>query len=157
MIANALAGKPLPVYGDGHQVRDWLYVEDHCRAIECIVRRGAPGRTYNVGGRNEWTNIALVGLICDVLEEMRPSRMPGGYRRLITHVADRPGHDRRYAIDAGRVIGELGWKPLETFESGIRKTVRWYLDHPEWVADLVASRGATVRRGLGPQGGVQET
>ena len=148
MVANALAAKPLPVYGDGCQIRDWLYVEDHCRAIECIVRHGVSGRTYNVGGNNERANIEIVGLLCDVLEEMRPSGAPGGYRRLITHVPDRPGHDRRYAIDARRIGDELGWMPQETFETGIRKTVRWYLDHPDWVKQLVAKRGATRRQGV---------
>ncbi len=148
MIANALAAKPLPVYGDGRQIRDWLYVEDHCRAIECIVRRGVPGHTYNVGGHNERANIEIVGLLCDVLELMRPSGAPGGYHRLITHVPDRPGHDRRYAIDANRICDELGWMPRETFETGILKTVRWYLDHPDWMEELVAKRGATRRQGV---------
>jgi dTDP-glucose 4,6-dehydratase len=148
MIANALAGKPMPVYGDGQQIRDWLYVEDHCRAIDCIVRNGVPGRTYNVGGHNEWANIDIVYLLCDTLEEMRPSGVAGGYRHLITHVPDRPGHDRRYAIDASRMQSELGWMPKETFETGIRKTVRWYLDHQDWVDELVSKRAATERRGL---------
>lgn len=148
MIANALAGKPLPVYGDGRQIRDWLYVVDHCRAIDVIVRRGAPGRTYNVGGHNEWANIDIVYLLCDTLEEMHPSGQPGGYRRLITFVQDRPGHDRRYAIDAGRIKTELGWVPEETFETGLHKTIQWYLDHQEWVVELVGKREATVRRGV---------
>ncbi len=148
MIANALAGKPLPVYGDGRQIRDWLYVEDHCRAIDCIIRNGMPGRTYNVGGHNEWANIDIVALICDTLEEMVPSGAVGGYRRLITHVPDRPAHDRRYAIDATRIKKELGWTPKETFETGIRKTIQWYLDHQDWVDELVSQRSATSRRGM---------
>lgn len=148
MIANALAGKPLPVYGDGRQIRDWLYVVDHCKAIDVIVRTGTPGRTYNVGGHNEWANIDIVHLLCDTLNEMSPCGLPGGYRRLITFVQDRPGHDRRYAIDATCIKNELGWLPQETFQTGLRKTVRWYLDHQEWVADLVEKKGATSRRGI---------
>lgn len=148
MIANALAGKPLPVYGDGRQIRDWLYVVDHCRAIETIVRRGVPGRTYNVGGHNEWANIDIVHLLCDLLQEMKPTPEVGGYRRLITFVQDRPGHDRRYAIDASRIQKELGWVPAETFQTGLRKTIRWYLDHQDWVQSLIASHEATKRRGV---------
>lgn len=148
MIANALAGKSLPVYGDGLQVRDWLYVVDHCRAIDRIIRRGTPGQTYNIGGHNEWANINIVHLLCDTLEEIHPSGQAGGYRRLIAYVQDRPGHDRRYAIDAGRIKRDLGWVPSETFETGLRKTIRWYLDHQSWVADLVDKRAATTRRGV---------
>jgi dTDP-glucose 4,6-dehydratase len=148
MIVNALAGKPLPVYGDGRQIRDWLYVVDHCRAIETVVRRGAPGRTYNVGGHNEWANIDIVHLLCDTLDAKR--RDPAGsYRRLITFVADRPGHDRRYAIDASRIERELGWRPAETFETGLAKTVDWYLANQSWVAALQARRYAGQRLGLG--------
>lgn len=132
VIVNALAGKALPVYGDGRQVRDWLYVKDHCCAIREALAYGQPGATYNIGGWNEKPNIEIVRTICALLDEMRPTR-EGSYERLITHVADRPGHDRRYAIDASRLQRELGWKPAETFESGIRKTVRWYLDNPDWV------------------------
>jgi dTDP-glucose 4,6-dehydratase len=135
MIVNALAGKPLPVYGDGQQVRDWLYVKDHCAAIREVLARGKPGQTYNIGGWNEKPNLDIVRTICALLDEMKPD--PGGsYVRLVTHVTDRPGHDRRYAIDARKIERELGWKPAETFESGIRKTVRWYLDHADWVAHV---------------------
>ena len=132
MIVNALAGKALPVYGDGQQVRDWLYVKDHCSAIREVLARGELGATYNIGGWNEKPNIEIVRIICALLDEIRPAR-EGSYERLITYVADRPGHDRRYAIDARRLQRELGWKPAETFESGIRKTVSWYLDNPDWV------------------------
>ena len=132
MIVNALAGKPLPVYGDGQQVRDWLYVKDHASAIREVLARGRVGETYNVGGWNEKPNIEIVQTICALLDQMRPDPA-GSYSRLITHVTDRPGHDRRYAIDARKLERELGWRPAETFDSGIRKTVRWYLDHTEWV------------------------
>jgi len=133
MIVNALAGKPLPVYGDGQQVRDWLYVTDHASAIREVLARGRVGETYNVGGWNEKPNIEIVQTICTLLDEMRPDPA-GPYGRLITYVTDRPGHDRRYAIDARKLERELGWRPAETFDSGIRKTVRWYLDHADWVA-----------------------
>ncbi len=132
MIVNALAGKPLPVYGDGQQIRDWLYVKDHCTAIRRVLEAGRLGETYNVGGWNEKANIDIVKTVCALLDEMQPSA-EGPYARLITYVKDRPGHDRRYAIDARKLERELGWKPAETFETGIRKTVRWVLDHPEWV------------------------
>jgi len=135
MIVNALAGKPLPVYGDGLQVRDWLYVKDHCAAIRCVLARGTVGETYNVGGWNEKPNIEIVHTVCALLDEMRPDPA-GSYARLITHVTDRPGHDRRYAIDARKIERELGWRPAETFETGMRKTVRWYLDHADWVAHV---------------------
>jgi len=135
MIVNALAGKPLPVYGDGRQVRDWLYVKDHCAAIREVLARGRLGETYNVGGWNEMPNIEIVHAVCALLDEMRPDAA-GSYSRLITFVADRPGHDRRYAIDARKLERELGWKPAETFQTGIRKTVRWYLDHPQWVTHV---------------------
>ncbi|CAN5737198.1 dTDP-glucose 4,6-dehydratase [soil metagenome] len=133
MIVNALAGKPLPVYGDGQQVRDWLYVKDHCAAIREVLARGRLGETYNVGGWNEKPNLDIVHTVCALLDEMRPDPA-GPYARLVTYVTDRPGHDRRYAIDARKLERELGWKPAETFETGIRKTVRWYLDHADWVA-----------------------
>lgn len=149
MITRALAGQPLPVYGKGLNVRDWLYVEDHARAIDVIVRRGVPGSTYNVGGHNEWKNLDIVHLLCDTLEALRPSTRSGGYRSLINFVQDRPGHDLRYAIDAGKIQRELGWVPKETFETGLRKTVQWYLDHQQWVDDLVARHAATARRGAG--------
>jgi dTDP-glucose 4,6-dehydratase len=135
MIVNALAGKALPVYGDGMQIRDWLYVRDHCSAIRAVLAGGRVGQTYNVGGWNEKPNIEIVKTICALLDELRPSA-DGSYARLITYVKDRPGHDRRYAIDARKIERELGWRPAETFESGIRKTVQWYLDHADWVAGV---------------------
>ncbi len=135
MIVNALAGKPLPIYGDGQNVRDWLYVSDHCSAIREVLARGTPGEVYNVGGWNEKTNLEIVHTICALLDELSPSA-EGSYTRLITYVTDRPGHDRRYAIDARKIERELGWRPTETFETGIRKTVQWYLDHPQWIADV---------------------
>ena len=136
MIVNALAGKPLPVYGDGMQVRDWLYVKDHCSAIRRVLAAGRPGETYNVGGWNEKPNIDIVRTVCALLDELRPRADGQPYAQQITYVKDRPGHDRRYAIDARKIERELGWKPQETFETGIRKTVRWYLDHPDWVAQV---------------------
>ncbi|APR05561.1 dTDP-glucose 4,6-dehydratase [Thauera chlorobenzoica] len=135
MIVNALAGKPLPVYGDGLNVRDWLYVGDHCSAIRAVLARGRVGETYNVGGWNEIANLDIVHSLCTLLDELRPDAA-GGYARLITHVTDRPGHDRRYAIDARKIGRELGWKPAQTFATGIRKTVQWYLDNPRWVANV---------------------
>jgi dTDP-glucose 4,6-dehydratase len=134
MIVNALAGKPLPIYGDGQQVRDWLYVGDHCSAIRRVIEAGRPGETYNIGGWNEKPNIEIVHTICDLLDELRPGAQGKSYRELITYVKDRPGHDRRYAIDARKIERELGWKPAETFESGIRKTILWYLENAHWVA-----------------------
>jgi dTDP-glucose 4,6-dehydratase len=136
MIANAIAGKPLPVYGDGRQVRDWLYVADHCAAIRAVLASGRPGEVYNVGGNAEKRNIDVVHAICAVLARERPGR---DYAALVTHVKDRPGHDRRYAIDATKIRGEIGWQPAETFESGIAKTVRWYLDNAAWL-DSVQTR-----------------
>ncbi len=135
MIVNALAGKPLPIYGDGQQVRDWLYVADHCSAIRAVLAGGRVGETYNIGGRNEMTNKQIVHRVCELLDELNPSPA-GPYTRLITHVKDRPGHDRRYAIDARKIETELGWRPAETFETGIRKTVQWYLAHADWVANV---------------------
>jgi dTDP-glucose 4,6-dehydratase len=135
VIVNALAGKPLPIYGDGRQVRDWLYVRDHCSAIRAVLERGRPGETYNVGGWNEKTNLEIVHRVCELLDELRPSAQ-GPHARLITFVKDRPGHDRRYAIDARKIERELGWRPAETFDSGIRKTVQWYLEHADWVAQV---------------------
>ncbi len=134
MILNALEGKPLPVYGDGKNVRDWLFVEDHCAAIRRVLEAGKPGECYNIGGNSERANIDVVTAICDLVDELRPVGAPR--RRLITFVEDRPGHDRRYAIDAAKIARELGWKPAEKFESGLRKTVRWYLEHPEWVENV---------------------
>jgi dTDP-glucose 4,6-dehydratase len=145
MLVNALEGKPLPVYGDGLNVRDWLYVEDHCRAVERVLAAGRPGETYAVGGRNEWKNIDIVRLLCELVDEafaadpklpLRFPRCPAAARRpcadLITYVTDRPGHDRRYAIDATKAERELDWRPLETFESGVRKAIAWYLGHESW-------------------------
>ena len=133
MILNALAGKPLPVYGDGQQVRDWLYVEDHARALIEVATEGAVGETYNIGGHNEKTNLEVVEAICDTLDELVPLQAGGASRReLIKFVADRPGHDRRYAIDASKIARELGWTPRETFATGLRQTVQWYLDNREW-------------------------
>ena len=136
MIVNALAGKNLPVYGDGQQIRDWLYVKDHCSAIRRVLEGGRLGETYNVGGWNEKPNIEIVQTVCALLDELRPKADGTSYATQITYVTDRPGHDRRYAIDARKLEAELGWKPAETFETGIRKTVQWYLDHPEWVQQV---------------------
>lgn len=133
MIVNALAGKPLPVYGDGQQIRDWLYVGDHCSAIRRVLEAGRLGETYNVGGWNEKPNLEIVHTVCALLDELKPRAGGGSYREQITFVKDRPGHDRRYAIDARKIERELGWKPAETFDTGIRKTVQWYLAHGDWV------------------------
>lgn len=138
VICNALAGKPLPIYGDGQQIRDWLYVKDHCSAIRRVLEAGSPGETYNVGGNNEKTNLEVVGTLCDMLDQERPREDGRSYREQITFVKDRPGHDRRYAIDAGKLERELGWTPAETFESGIRKTVCWYLDNQAWVEHITS-------------------
>ncbi|MEK9777167.1 MAG: GDP-mannose 4,6-dehydratase, partial [Quisquiliibacterium sp.] len=135
VIANALEAKPLPVYGDGLNLRDWLYVGDHCSGIRRVLEAGAPGASYNIGGNHEMSNIDVVRCICSLLDEIRPD--PGGpHERLIRYVTDRPGHDRRYAIDARKMERELGWKPQHTFESGLRRTVQWYLDHPQWVSHV---------------------
>jgi len=134
MVVQALAGKPLPVYGDGQQIRDWLYVKDHCSAIRRVLEAGRVGEVYNVGGWNEKPNLEIVHTICALLDELKPRADGASYSTQIAFVKDRPGHDRRYAIDARKLERELGWKPAETFETGIRKTVQWYLDHPEWVA-----------------------
>ncbi|MBL8376637.1 MAG: dTDP-glucose 4,6-dehydratase [Burkholderiales bacterium] len=134
MIVNALAGRALPVYGDGMQVRDWLYVGDHCAALARVLEAGRPGTVYNIGGCNEKPNLEIVHTLCALLDEMAPRADRSSHAQLITHVADRPGHDRRYAVDAGRIAAELGWQPAETFTSGIRKTVAWYLDNQAWVA-----------------------
>ena len=137
MIHHALAGKPLPVYGDGSNVRDWLYVEDHCRAIELVLERGEPGRSYNVGGRNEVRNIDLVRRLCALLDSLRPRADRASYAAQITFVTDRPGHDRRYAIDGSRIASELGWAPQVDFAAGLERTLRWYLDHEDWVAHVL--------------------
>ncbi len=135
-ITNALAGKPLPIYGDGLQVRDWLYVGDHCSGIRRVLKAGTIGETYNIGGWNEQTNISIVQKICALLDERRPRADGTSYATQITHVKDRPGHDRRYAIDARKIEQQLGWRPAETFETGIRKTVDWYLENAEWVTQV---------------------
>jgi dTDP-glucose 4,6-dehydratase len=135
MIVNALAGQPLPVYGDGGQRRDWLYVGDHCTAIRTVLAGGRPGETYAVGGNAEMANLAVVRTICAILEELRPGR---DYSSQIAFVTDRPGHDRRYAIDASKIRAELGWTPAETFATGMRRTVQWYLDHGDWLASVTS-------------------
>jgi dTDP-glucose 4,6-dehydratase len=137
-IHNALAGKPLPIYGDGQQIRDWLYVKDHCSAIRRVLEAGRVGEVYNVGGWNEKTNLEVVNTLCQILDEEQPRADGKSYAEQITFVTDRPGHDRRYAIDATKLERELGWKPAETFETGIRKTVRWYLEHQDWVANVTS-------------------
>lgn len=138
VIHNALAGKPLPIYGDGQQIRDWLYVKDHCSAIRRVLEAGRVGETYNVGGWNEKPNLEVVHTLCAILDELSPRADGKPYREQITYVTDRPGHDRRYAIDAGKIERELGWRPVETFETGIRETVRWYLDNQAWVANVTS-------------------
>ncbi|MBV6274147.1 dTDP-glucose 4,6-dehydratase [Alcaligenaceae bacterium CGII-47] len=153
MILNALEGKPLPVYGGGQQIRDWLYVEDHARALHRVIESGVPGETYNIGGHNEWKNLDVVEAICALMETLIPSRGTA-YRDLITHVGDRPGHDLRYAIDASKIGRELGWTPQETFESGLRKTVQWYLDNPEWCRRV--QDGSYQRERLGTAGQTAE-
>ena len=137
MILNATKGKALPIYGDGMNVRDWLYVSDHCAAIRAVLENGRVGETYNIGGWNEMPNLDIVNMVCGLLDELRPDPA-GPYKRLITYVKDRPGHDRRYAIDAEKIHHELGWKPAETFETGIRKTVKWYLDNINWVENVAS-------------------
>jgi dTDP-glucose 4,6-dehydratase len=138
VIHNALSGKALPIYGDGRNVRDWLYVTDHCSAIRAVLAGGRLGETYNVGGWNEMTNLEVVHTLCDILDEEQPKTDGTSYRAQITFVKDRPGHDRRYAIDATKIERELGWRPAETFTTGIRKTVRWYLQNPEWVRQVTS-------------------
>jgi dTDP-glucose 4,6-dehydratase len=132
LIHNALAGEPLPIYGDGKNVRDWLYVDDHCDALRLVLERGAPGETYNIGGNCEKTNLEVVDAVCVLLDELHP-RAAGSYRKLVSHVKDRPGHDRRYAIDSAKIKRQLGWQPAETFATGLRKTVEWYLANADWV------------------------
>ncbi len=136
MILNALEGKPLPVYGDGQNVRDWLFVGDHCSAIRAVLERGRPGETYNIGGNSERKNLDVVTTLCDLVDELRPNSAIGPRRKLITYVKDRPGHDRRYAIDARKITREIGWQPSEQFESGLRKTVAWYLENDAWVQSV---------------------
>ncbi|EJG1031311.1 TPA: dTDP-glucose 4,6-dehydratase [Vibrio parahaemolyticus] len=153
MILNALDGKPLPVYGDGMQIRDWLFVEDHARALYKVVTEGEIGETYNIGGHNEKANIEVVKTICALLEELRPDKPAGveSYESLITYVKDRPGHDVRYAIDATKIAQELNWTPEETFESGIRKTVEWYLNNPQWWQRVLDGSYSLERLGVGEQ------
>lgn len=150
MILNALGGKELPVYGDGMQIRDWLFVEDHARALYKVVKEGEVGETYNIGGHNEKANIDVVESICSLLEELVPNKPDGvsQYRDLITYVSDRPGHDVRYAIDASKIEHDLGWKPKETFESGIRKTVEWYLGNKSWWLRVLDSSYSGERLGI---------
>ena len=156
MVLNAMEGKALPVYGDGLNVRDWLYVEDHCRGLLLVLRRGGPGARYNLGGGNERTNLEIVRRVCEVLEGLYPAatnpalaaRGLARYDALRTFVPDRPGHDRRYAIDATRLRAELGWAPDHDFETGLRATVRWYLDHRDWCDDVQAGRYGRERLGL---------
>lgn len=148
MIINALAGKALPVYGDGQNVRDWLYVEDHCWAIHSVLERGRPGEVYNIGGNNEMTNIELVNSICNILDELRPRKDGNSYRQQITHVKDRPGHDRRYAIDASKIKHETGWTPGETFKTGLRKTIHWYLENERWYRRVLDGSYRGERLGL---------
>jgi dTDP-glucose 4,6-dehydratase len=138
VIHNALAGKPLPIYGDGRQVRDWLYVGDHCAALRRVLAAGNVGAVYNIGGSSEMANIDVVHMICDILDTLAPPVGGGSYRGQIEFVKDRPGHDRRYAIDSRKISAELGWRPAETFASGIRRTIRWYLDNQSWVADVTS-------------------
>lgn len=148
MILNALEGKPLPVYGDGQHVRDWLYVEDHCRAIRTVLERGIPGEVYSIGGDCERANLGVVETICAIVDRLRPDLPHAPCSRLIRFVADRPGHDRRYAVDAGKIRGQLGWRPQEDFESGLERTVRWYLDNPDWVERITTGTYRRERLGL---------
>ncbi|MBM4399118.1 MAG: dTDP-glucose 4,6-dehydratase [Candidatus Cloacimonetes bacterium] len=148
IILNCLACKPLPVYGQGLNVRDWLYVKDHCEAIRLVIEQGTPGETYNIGGHNEIRNIDIVKLICQILDELSPSADGKPYESLITYVADRPGHDLRYAIDASKIQNELGWTPKETFQTGIRKTIRWYLDNKQWWQTIQDKKYQQQRLGL---------
>ena len=153
MILTALRGEPLPVYGDGRQVRDWLYVKDHCRAVLRVLEAGRPGETYNVGGHNERTNLEVVKTVCALLDELVPDSPHAPHDSLITFVADRPGHDRRYAIDASKIKRELGWTPRETFETGLEKTVRWYLENRAWWEGVLSGGYRGERLGLGSPGG----
>ena len=149
MILNALEGKPLPIYGDGQQIRDWLFVEDHCRAIRTVLARGMPGEVYNIGGDSELANLDVVRAICAIVDEMRPDLRHRPCSSLITYVKDRPGHDRRYAIDAGKIRSALGWRPRENFDSGLRRTIQWYLDHTGWVDRITSGKYRRERLGLG--------
>ncbi len=148
MVLNCLEHKPLPVYGEGLNVRDWLYVTDHCEAINTIIKKGRIGETYNIGGHNEIKNIDIVHIICEILDEMEPSKQVKSYKELITFVQDRPGHDMRYAIDASKIENELGWVPKETFPSGIRKTIAWYLENRQWWKNIQDKSYQQERLGL---------
>jgi dTDP-glucose 4,6-dehydratase len=152
MIITALEGKPLPVYGDGGNIRDWLYVQDHCEALLEVFEKGRPGETYNIGGHNEKTNLEVVHTLCDLLDSLRPKEDGTTYSDQITFVTDRPGHDRRYAIDAGKIQRELRWNPKETFETGLKKTVQWYLDNQWWVKEVTHGKYGLERLGLGTSG-----
>lgn len=149
IIRNALAGKRLPIYGDGQQIRDWLYVEDHCHAIRTVLEKGVLGEVYAIGGNNEKANLEIVHTLCDLLDEMAPQASGESYKTLITFVNDRPGHDRRYAIDSGKIQRQLGWIPKETFDTGLSKTIRWYLDHQTWVDRVTSGAYRGERLGLG--------
>lgn len=149
MILNAAEGKKLPIYGDGMNVRDWLFVEDHCRALWCVLTRGIPGETYNIGGSCEQPNIEIVRRVCALVDDLRPGLPHAPCTSLITYVKDRPGHDRRYAIDAGKILRELGWQPEHNFESGLRQTVQWYLENPQWVQRVQSGKYRRERLGLG--------
>ncbi len=151
MILNALEGKPLPVYGDGSNIRDWLYVEDHCRAISCVLEKGVPGEVYNVGGNSEQKNIDVVTILCNLLDELLPDSDNYPHGDLVTFVKDRPGHDQRYAIDASKISSELGWAPQETFETGLKRTVEWYLSNFSWVERVQDGSYRGERLGLGDQ------
>lgn len=149
MILNAISGKPLPVYGDGLNVRDWLFVDDHCSAIECVLAAGRIGECYNIGGLNEQTNLSIVKMICSTVDRLRPGLAHGPCENLITYVKDRPGHDRRYAIDASKIANELGWHPHQDFQSGLELTIRWYLENPTWVGRVQSGKYRGERLGLG--------
>lgn len=149
MIVKALAGEPLPVYGNGTNIRDWLYVEDHVRALQCVFEQGIPGQTYNVGGNSERRNIDVVKTVCEILDRLQPREDGRSYSEQITYVSDRPGHDQRYAIDATKITTDLGWRPSESFESGIEKTVGWYLDNRDWWGEILGRTQAAKRRGIG--------
>ena len=148
MIYNALNGKPLPIYGDGKQVRDWLFVEDHCKAILKVLEKGKVGEDYNIGGHNEITNLEVVNTLCEVLDELVPDSKFRPHKNLIKHVTDRPGHDRRYAIDASKIQNQLGWEPQESFETGLRKTVQWYLENNDWIERVMSGAYRGERLGL---------
>ena len=148
MIQKARTGEPLPVYGDGLHIRDWLYVDDHCNALERVLEKGTPGEVYNIGGNNEKTNLDLVTTLCEILDELIPDSQHTPHKSLVKFVKDRPGHDRRYAIDAGKIKRTLGWEPSETLDTGLRKTVQWYLDHPEWIENIMSGAYKGQRLGL---------